>query len=149
MAFGDVSTELCGGTHVGRTGEIGQFVTLGESASASGVRRIEALTGAAAEAYLAEQDHNVAEIALALKAQRGEVVDRVRALMDERKSLQSEVAELRKQLALAGGGASEAPAIASSSSSPARMRTSAPASRAIGSKVSSVKRTRAPESRTM
>ena len=103
------SLELCGGTHVGRTGEIGTFVTLGESASAAGIRRIEALTGAAAEAYLAEQDHTVAEIALALKAQRGEVVDRVRALMEERKALNAEVAELRKQLALAGGGQADVP----------------------------------------
>ena len=98
------SLELCGGTHVRRTGEIGAFVTVGESASAAGVRRIEALTGEAAEKYLAEQDRTVAEIALALKAQRGDVVDRVKALVDERRALQGEVAELRKQLALAGGG---------------------------------------------
>ena len=103
------SLELCGGTHVARTGEIGTFVTIGESASAAGIRRIEALTGSAAEAYLAEQDRTVAEIALALKAQRGDVVDRVRALMDERKALTAEVSELRKQLAMAGGASSEAP----------------------------------------
>ena len=104
------SLELCGGTHVRRTGEIGAFVTVGESASAAGVRRIEALTGEAAEKYLAEQDRTVAEIALALKAQRGDVVDRVKALVDERRALQGEVADLRKQLALARGGSeAEAP----------------------------------------
>ncbi|RED11216.1 alanine--tRNA ligase [Pontivivens insulae] len=102
------SIELCGGTHVAQTGDIGLFVTLGESASASGVRRIEALTGEAARAYLAEQDHMVAQIANALKAQRGDVVDRVSALMDERRKLQNEVADLRKQLAM-GGGASGGP----------------------------------------
>jgi alanyl-tRNA synthetase len=98
------SLELCGGTHVRRTGEIGAFVVLAESASAAGVRRIEALTGEAALDYLSEQDARVAEIAGVLKTQRGEVVDRVKALVDERRALQNEVAELRRQLALGGGG---------------------------------------------
>ena len=98
------SLELCGGTHVARTGEIGALVTLGESASSSGVRRIEALTGEAALGYLAEQDQRLGDVTLALKAQREDVVDRVKALMDERRALQNEVADLRKQLALAGGG---------------------------------------------
>ncbi|MGB0497887.1 MAG: alanine--tRNA ligase [Rubricella sp.] len=97
------SIELCGGTHVQRTGEIGLFVTVGESASAAGVRRIEALTGEAARAYLAEQDRTVAEIAGTLKAQRGEVIDRVKALMEERRALQNEIADLRRQVALGGG----------------------------------------------
>ena len=98
------SLELCGGTHVARTGEIGALVTLGESASSSGVRRIEALTGEAALTYLAEQDQRLSDVTVALKAQREDVVDRVKALMEERRSLQNEVADLRKQLALAGGG---------------------------------------------
>ncbi len=107
---GDVySLELCGGTHVARTGEIGALVTLGESASSSGVRRIEALTGEAAMSYLAEQDRKLAEVTLMLKAQREDVLDRVKSLMDERRNLQNEVADLRKQLALSGGsGAQEA-----------------------------------------
>ncbi len=111
-AEGDTwSIELCGGTHVGRTGDIGVFVTLGDSASSAGVRRIEALTGDAAFAYLSEQDHRLAETALALKAQPGEVAERVKALLSERKALTSEVAELRRQLAMAGsGGASSAEA---------------------------------------
>ncbi len=107
---GDVySLELCGGTHVARTGEIGAMVTIGESASSSGVRRIEALTGAAALDYLADQDRRLADVALALKVQRDDVLDRVAALVDERRTLQGEVNELRKKLALAGdGGGQEA-----------------------------------------
>ncbi|WP_095589578.1 alanine--tRNA ligase [Actibacterium ureilyticum] len=97
------SIELCGGTHVKQTGDIGVFVTLGDSASSSGVRRIEALTGAAAFEYLCQQDRRLGDIAGALKAQAAEVPERVRALMDERKALQNEVAQLRRELAMAGG----------------------------------------------
>jgi len=97
------SIELCGGTHVRQTGDIGLFVLLSESASSSGVRRIEALTGEAARAYLADQDRTVAEIAGRMKAPRGEVVERVQALMDERRDLQREIADLRKQVAMGGG----------------------------------------------
>ncbi|MEM7719255.1 MAG: alanine--tRNA ligase [Pseudomonadota bacterium] len=97
------SIELCGGTHVSRTGDIGVFVTLGDSASSAGVRRIEALTGDAAFQYLSEQDHRLAETALALKAQPGDVVDRVKGLLSERKALNAEVADLRRQLAMGGG----------------------------------------------
>ncbi|MEL6210608.1 MAG: DHHA1 domain-containing protein, partial [Pseudomonadota bacterium] len=96
------SLELCGGTHVGRTGDIGVFVTLGDSASSAGVRRIEALTGDAAFQYLSAQDHRLADTALTLKAQATDVPDRVRALLEERKALQSEVADLRRQIAMGG-----------------------------------------------
>jgi len=99
------SIELCGGTHVNRTGDIGVFVTLGDSASSAGVRRIDALTGEAAFQYLSDQDHRLAEVALQLKAQPGDVVDRVRALQDERKALTATVADLRRQLAMEGGSA--------------------------------------------
>ena len=102
------SIELCGGTHVKRLGEIGLFVTLGDSASSAGVRRIEALTGQAALDYLRAQDHRLAEAALALKAQAAEVPDRIKALMDERKALANEVAQLRRELAMGSGGAAEA-----------------------------------------
>jgi alanyl-tRNA synthetase len=97
------SLELCGGTHVTRTGDIGVFVTLGDSASSAGVRRIEALTGAEAFAYLSGQDHRLAETALELKAQAADVPARVRALLNERKALSNEVAQLRRELAMAGG----------------------------------------------
>jgi alanyl-tRNA synthetase len=99
------SIELCGGTHVRRTGDIGGFVLLGDSASSAGVRRIEALTGEAARRHLSAEARRVAEIAAALKAQPQDLVDRVRALLDERKALQNEVAQLRRDLAMAGGSA--------------------------------------------
>ncbi|NNK77079.1 MAG: alanine--tRNA ligase, partial [Litoreibacter sp.] len=98
------SIELCGGTHVRQTGDIGVFVALGDSASSSGVRRIEALTGEAAFTYLREQDRRLAETALALKARPEEVGERVRGLLDERKALQAEVAQLRRDLAMGGTG---------------------------------------------
>ncbi|MFV2052900.1 alanine--tRNA ligase [Aliiroseovarius sp. YM-037] len=103
------SIELCGGTHVRRTGDIGLFVMLGDSASSAGVRRIEALTGEAAFRAMSDQDHRLAEVALQLKAQAAEVPDRVKALLDERKALKSEVATLRRELAMSGGGGAAAP----------------------------------------
>ncbi|MBZ8119481.1 alanine--tRNA ligase [Roseovarius sp. LXJ103] len=97
------SIELCGGTHVGQTGDIGLFVTLGDAASSSGVRRIEALTGQAAFDHLAAQSARVADIAGALKSRPEDTPERVRALMDERKALANEVAQLRRELAMSGG----------------------------------------------
>jgi len=98
------SLELCGGTHVTRTGDIGLFVTLGDSASSAGVRRIEALTGQDALQYLLDQDHRLAEAALLLKAPAREVGARVEALLDERRALRDETARLRRELAMSGGG---------------------------------------------
>ena len=97
------SLELCGGTHVRRTGDIGLCVVLGDSASSAGVRRIEALTGAGALAHLAAQAGVLAEVAGVVKASPAELVDRVRVLVDERRTLQNEVAQLRRDLAMAGG----------------------------------------------
>ena len=106
------SLELCGGTHVRQTGDIGAFVALSDSASSAGVRRVEALTGAAAIAYLADQTANLNAVASELKAQAADVPARVKALLDERKALTNEVAQLRRELAMAGGagqgGAAEA-----------------------------------------
>lgn len=96
------SLELCGGTHVARTGDIGAFVTLGDSASSAGVRRVEALTGQAAMDHLRAQDQRLAETALALKAQNNDVPARVRALLEERKALSNEVAQLRREIAMGG-----------------------------------------------
>ncbi len=96
------SLELCGGTHVRRTGDIGAFVSLGESASSAGVRRFEALTGQAALDYLRGQDARLAEVAAVLKASPAEVGERVRMLADERRALQNEVAQLRRELAMGG-----------------------------------------------
>lgn len=102
------SIELCGGTHVTRTGDIGAFVLLGDSASSAGVRRVEALTGQAALAHLREAERQLAEIAGLLKAQAGDVVGRVKSLADDRKALQNEIAQLKRQLAM-GGGSEAAP----------------------------------------
>ncbi|MEM6933184.1 MAG: alanine--tRNA ligase, partial [Pseudomonadota bacterium] len=96
------SLELCGGTHVGRTGDIGVFVVVGEGASSAGIRRIEALTGAAAFDYLSAQEHRLAEAALTLKARPHEVTDRIRTLVDERRKLEAEVSDLRRQVAMGG-----------------------------------------------
>jgi alanyl-tRNA synthetase len=101
------SIELCGGTHVKRLGEIGAFVALGDSASSSGVRRIEALTGQAALDYLREQDRRLTTAAGVLKVSPGEVAARVKALLDDRKTLTNEVAQLRREVAM-GGGAGQA-----------------------------------------
>ncbi|HZG31046.1 MAG TPA: alanine--tRNA ligase [Ensifer sp.] len=96
------SVELCGGTHVRATGDIGLVHVLGESAVGAGVRRIEALTGSAARDYLAAQDERVKTLAGLLKVGQGEIVGRVEALMDERRKLERELAEARRQLALGG-----------------------------------------------
>ena len=98
------SLELCGGTHVSRTGDIGLIKVVSESASAAGVRRIEALAGPAARAYLVEQDRRVLAAAAALKAPAGEVVTRIESLLDERRKLEKDLAEAKKRLALGGGG---------------------------------------------
>ncbi|WP_322889172.1 MULTISPECIES: alanine--tRNA ligase [unclassified Yoonia] len=104
------SLELCGGTHVRQLGEIGVFVALGDAASSAGVRRIEALTGQAALDYLRAQDQRLADVAAALKAPTTEVADRVKALMDERRALANEVAQLRRELAMGGGAQGASPA---------------------------------------
>ncbi|MCA3520476.1 MAG: alanine--tRNA ligase [Rhodobacter sp.] len=98
------SVELCGGTHVARLGEIGLCVLLGDSASSAGVRRIEALTGEAALAHLTDQVKRLAEIATVLKAQPDVLLDRVKALVEDRRALQNEVAQLRRDAALGGAG---------------------------------------------
>ena len=94
------SLELCGGTHVQRTGQIGAFALIGESASAGGVRRIEAFTGKTAELYHAEQTRILNELASIFKTKSENVIDRVKSLLDERKLLQSEIIDLRKAVAM-------------------------------------------------
>jgi alanyl-tRNA synthetase len=98
------SLELCGGTHVRQTGDIGVFVMISESASSSGVRRIEALTGAEAFQYLRAKAKTLGDLATILKAQVKDVPGRVQMLLDERKSLTNEMAQLRRELAMAGSG---------------------------------------------
>jgi alanyl-tRNA synthetase len=96
------SVELCGGTHVRSTGDIGLFKIIGEAAIASGVRRIEALTGAAAEAYLAEEEGLLRQAAAALRTSPAELPARIISLVDERRRLERELAEARRALASAG-----------------------------------------------
>src|SRR5271165_2370385 len=96
------SVELCGGTHVGRTGDIGLFKIVSETAIASGVRRIEALTGVAAEAYLAEEEELLRQAAAALRTSPAELPARIVNLVDERRRLERELAEARRALASAG-----------------------------------------------
>jgi alanyl-tRNA synthetase len=96
------SVELCGGTHVHRLGDIGLFTILSESAVASGVRRIEALTSEGARQYLAHQSGLAREAAAALKTSPAELPARVAQLADERRRLERELTEAKKALALAG-----------------------------------------------
>ncbi|MBB4228631.1 alanine--tRNA ligase [Rhizobium mongolense] len=97
------SIELCGGTHVAATGQIGLVRILGESAVGAGVRRIEAVTGENAREYLAEQDERVKALASSLKVQPADVLSRVEALMDERRKLERELADAKRKLAMGGG----------------------------------------------
>jgi alanyl-tRNA synthetase len=98
------SIELCGGTHVKATGDIGLLRVLSDGAVSAGVRRIEALTGEAARQYLDQQDQRVRDIAGLLKVSQADVMPRLEALLDERKRLERELAEAKKKLALGGGG---------------------------------------------
>ena len=104
------SLELCGGTHVARTGDIGLIKIIGDSASSAGVRRMEALAGEAARAYLNEQDRRVQAAASLLKVAPADLVSRIDTLMDERKKLERELAEAKRQLAMGGGAAGAAEA---------------------------------------
>ena len=109
------SVELCGGTHVRRTGDIGLIRIVGESASAAGVRRIEALTGDGARAYLAKQDGRVRELAAMLRTNPDTVIERVRGLMEQARGLEKQLADAKRAIALGGGGGApngEAPASA-------------------------------------
>ena len=102
------STELCGGTHVRRVGDIGFVKILGEGALASGVRRIEALAGQAAIDHVARQDQLLGDSAATLKVAPGDLPDRIQSLMEERRRLERELADTRRKLAAGGGGSNDA-----------------------------------------
>jgi alanyl-tRNA synthetase len=104
------SVELCGGTHVRRTGDIAIFTIFSESGVAAGVRRIEAGTGAAALAHLKAQAGLAKSLAANLKTPLEKLPERVAALSDERRKLERELTDVKKKLAMAGDGASAAPA---------------------------------------
>ena len=104
----DYSVELCGGTHVRALGDIQLLKIVSESAVSSGVRRIEALTGEAARKWLSDREAKLREAAATLKAAPDEVPARIAALVDERRKLERELADAKKQLAMGGGSAANA-----------------------------------------
>jgi alanyl-tRNA synthetase len=104
LRLGDFSTELCGGTHVGRTGDIGLFKIIAETGIAAGIRRIEALTGEAALARVEQIEATVTAAAGAIKASPDSLVERATALSDRSRRLEKEVADLKARLASRQGG---------------------------------------------
>jgi alanyl-tRNA synthetase len=97
------STELCGGTHVGRTGDIGLFKILGETGVAAGVRRVEAVTGGNALRYVQEQERRVQGVSALLKTQPDELAERVTGILDNVRALEKELARLKAKLASGQG----------------------------------------------
>jgi alanyl-tRNA synthetase len=101
VTMGDFSIELCGGTHVGRTGDIGLFKITSEGGIAAGIRRIEAVTGAAAMAYVAAQEAELNKVAALLKADSASVLSKLKAQLDRTKLLEKELSQLKDKLAAA------------------------------------------------
>ncbi|MDG2017888.1 MAG: alanine--tRNA ligase, partial [Porticoccaceae bacterium] len=100
---GDFSVELCGGTHVERTGDIGLIKITSESSVASGVRRIEAVTGQFALAYCEKNQDTVEEVAGIAKVAKAKVTEKVRQVMEENRRMQKEIAQLKQKLANSSG----------------------------------------------
>jgi alanyl-tRNA synthetase len=103
LSIGDFSVELCGGTHVERAGDIGLFKIVNETGIASGVRRIEAVTGDAALAYIGETEKNLQRIAQLVKGGREDVEARVGQLLDKTRKLEKELDQLKAKLASSQG----------------------------------------------
>jgi alanyl-tRNA synthetase len=103
------SVELCGGTHVSATGDIGLVRVVSEGAVAAGVRRLEAMTGEAARRHLDEQDRRLKAAAAALKVAPGDVVERLETILEDRRRMERELADARRKLALGGGAAAGGP----------------------------------------
>jgi len=105
------SVELCGGTHVARTGDVGLVTIIGESAVAAGVRRIEARTREEARKRLTEDSRAFADLAALLRAPAGEAAERLEALIEDKKRLERELADARRKLAMGGGASGGADAV--------------------------------------
>ena len=103
LSFGDFSTELCGGTHVGRTGDIGLFKITGEGGIASGIRRIEAVTGEGALEAVRAAEATLKRVAGSLRATPAELEGKVTQLLEQQKKLEREISALRSKLATGGG----------------------------------------------
>ncbi len=103
IRMGEFSTELCGGTHVARTGDIGLFKIVSESGVAAGIRRVEAMTGAGALAFVQAQDRQLSAAAQLLKATPAEITARLHQLIDHQRSLERELGRLKSRLAAAQG----------------------------------------------
>ena len=99
LKMGEFSTELCGGTHVGRTGDIGLFKIVAESGVASGVRRIEAVTGDGALAFVADEERRLGELSHLLSSSGDDAIDKLRQLFDKQKKLERELESLRAKAA--------------------------------------------------
>jgi alanyl-tRNA synthetase len=99
LKMGEFSTELCGGTHVGRTGDIGLFKIVGEAGVAAGVRRIEAVTGAGALAYVADEERRLGELSQLLSSSGDDAVEKLRQIFDKQKKLERELESLRSKAA--------------------------------------------------
>jgi len=104
LKMGDFSTELCGGTHVGRTGDIGLFKITSEGGVASGIRRIEAVTGAGALQHVEDEETQLERMAQLLSASGGNLVDKLQALFDRQKKLERELEGLKAKAASAAAG---------------------------------------------
>ena len=98
LSFGDISTELCGGTHVNNTGDIGVFKILSESSVSSGIRRIEAITGMSANDYLKKRDNLVSDICQVLNVQDEALKNKINTILEDNKKLKKQNSNLLKEI---------------------------------------------------
>jgi alanyl-tRNA synthetase len=103
LRIGAFSTELCGGTHVRRAGDIGLFKIVSEGGVAAGVRRIEAVTGHGAYEYVVQTDHTLRDVANLVRGSRDDVEDKVRQLLERARRMEKEIAQLKEKLASGSG----------------------------------------------
>ena len=99
LSIGDVSIELCGGTHVERAGDIGLFKIISESGTAAGIRRIEAVTGEAAMQYIITQQQQLQQLGVLIKCQPDNIVEKTQQLLQQQRQLEKELATLKRQMA--------------------------------------------------